>query len=268
MTKFLWLHTVGGAEAGSRSARNCRSPSIHRREKRGQSALKERSRTSLAFSPRGLSPEARSKPCVLLSADNTLLLTGHSHGYRDLCQRWRRSLLCAQSRVLHGLPASSGAEFTTEALARFQGDADPAATSITSSPLAAGRPSWPGCRCVPCQSTVDGEGQEEAAETRRLRGGGPHPSGDMNLCWNEIKRKSHNIRVRLEAFSDNSGKLQLSLQEIIEWLTAKDEELSEQLPIGGDVGAVQHQREFHQVGRESPHYNAAHFTPSPPGSNN
>lgn len=54
-------------------------------------------------------------------------------------------------------------------------------------------------------------------------------------------------RVRLEAFSDNSGKLQLSLQEIIEWLTAKDEELSEQLPIGGDVEAVQHQRDFHQV---------------------
>uniref|UniRef100_A0A8C6NKS3 Dystrophin related protein 2 n=1 Tax=Nothobranchius furzeri TaxID=105023 RepID=A0A8C6NKS3_NOTFU len=69
----------------------------------------------------------------------------------------------------------------------------------------------------------------------------------MNLCWNEIKRKSHNIRARLEAFSDNSGKLQLSLQEIIEWLTAKDEELSEQLPIGGDAGAVQHQREFHQA---------------------
>ncbi|XP_052005997.1 dystrophin-related protein 2-like [Xyrauchen texanus] len=69
----------------------------------------------------------------------------------------------------------------------------------------------------------------------------------MNLCWNEIKRKSHNIRVRLEVFSDNSGKLQLSLQEIIEWLTAKDEELSDQLPIGGDVGAVQNQREFNQA---------------------
>uniref|UniRef100_A0A7N6ARJ5 Dystrophin related protein 2 n=1 Tax=Anabas testudineus TaxID=64144 RepID=A0A7N6ARJ5_ANATE len=55
------------------------------------------------------------------------------------------------------------------------------------------------------------------------------------------------LMARLEAFSDNSGKLQLSLQEIIEWLTAKDEELSEQLPIGGDVGAVQHQREFHQA---------------------
>lgn len=60
--------------------------------------------------------------------------------------------------------------------------------------LAAGRPSWPGCHCVPCQSTVDGEGQEEGTECRRLRGGGPNQTGEMNLCWNEIKRKSHNIR--------------------------------------------------------------------------
>uniref|UniRef100_A0A8C2D6R6 Dystrophin related protein 2 n=1 Tax=Cyprinus carpio TaxID=7962 RepID=A0A8C2D6R6_CYPCA len=110
---------------------------------------------------------------------------------------------------------------------------------------AAGRPLWPGCHCVPCQSAVDPEGQELPTQCRGQRN--KHPDHDMNLCWNEIKRKSHNIRVRLEAFSDNSGKLQLSLQEIIEWLTAKDEELSEQLPIGGDVGAVQHQREFHQA---------------------
>ncbi|MGH0160276.1 UNVERIFIED_CONTAM: hypothetical protein FKN15_053112 [Acipenser sinensis] len=55
------------------------------------------------------------------------------------------------------------------------------------------------------------------------------------------------LRARLEAFSDSSGKLQLSLQEIIDWLTLKDEELSEQLPIGGDVGAVQHQRDFHMA---------------------
>ncbi|XP_056126266.1 dystrophin-related protein 2 isoform X2 [Rhinichthys klamathensis goyatoka] len=127
---------------------------------------------------------------------------------------------------------------------RCLGHQEPAATSITSSHLAAGRPSWPGCHCVPCQSAVDPEGQELPTQCRGQRN--KHPDHDMNLCWNEIKRKSHNIRVRLEAFSDNSGKLQLSLQEIIEWLTAKDEEMSEQLPIGGDVGAVQHQREFHQ----------------------
>lgn len=65
---------------------------------------------------------------------------------------------------------------------------------VSALPLAAGRPSWPGCHCVPCQSTVDGEGQEEGTECRRLRGGGPNQTGEMNLCWNEIKRKSHNIR--------------------------------------------------------------------------
>uniref|UniRef100_A0A8C2WQ49 Dystrophin related protein 2 n=1 Tax=Cyclopterus lumpus TaxID=8103 RepID=A0A8C2WQ49_CYCLU len=69
----------------------------------------------------------------------------------------------------------------------------------------------------------------------------------LSCCWQAARRHILCYLVRLEAFSDNSGKLQLSLQEIIEWLTAKDEELSEQLPIGGDVGSVQHQREFHQA---------------------
>ncbi|XP_072126649.1 dystrophin-related protein 2 isoform X2 [Mobula birostris] len=69
----------------------------------------------------------------------------------------------------------------------------------------------------------------------------------MNLCWNEIKKKSQNIRARLEALSDHSGKLQLSLQEIIDWLTVKDEELSEQLPFTGDIGAVQRYNEFHSA---------------------
>ncbi|TRY60115.1 hypothetical protein DNTS_006430, partial [Danionella cerebrum] len=141
----------------------------------------------------------------------------------------------------------------------------------------AGRPSWPGCHCVPCQSAVDPEGLELATQCGGQKN--KHQENEMNLCWNEIKRKSHNIRtdhfpeelegqmcflrnlnpaatgiefivsrgVRLEAFSDNSGKLQLSLQEIIEWLTAKDEELSDQMPIAGDAGAVQHQRQFHQA---------------------
>uniref|UniRef100_H3BBK9 Dystrophin related protein 2 n=1 Tax=Latimeria chalumnae TaxID=7897 RepID=H3BBK9_LATCH len=61
------------------------------------------------------------------------------------------------------------------------------------------------------------------------------------------KKNSHTLGARLEAFSDHSGKLQLSLQEIIDWLTQKDEELSQQLPITGDVGAVQQQSEFHMA---------------------
>ncbi|XP_019484773.1 PREDICTED: dystrophin-related protein 2 isoform X3 [Hipposideros armiger] len=67
----------------------------------------------------------------------------------------------------------------------------------------------------------------------------------MNLCWNEIKKKSQNLRARLEAFSDHSGKLQLPLQEIIDWLSQKDEELSAQLPLQGDVALVQQEKETH-----------------------
>uniref|UniRef100_A0A669PRM6 Dystrophin related protein 2 n=1 Tax=Phasianus colchicus TaxID=9054 RepID=A0A669PRM6_PHACC len=67
----------------------------------------------------------------------------------------------------------------------------------------------------------------------------------MNLCWNEIKKKSHSLRARLEAFSDHSGKLQVPLQEIIDWLGQKDEELSAQLPLRGDVLLVQQEKETH-----------------------
>ncbi|XP_040178678.1 dystrophin-related protein 2 [Rana temporaria] len=67
----------------------------------------------------------------------------------------------------------------------------------------------------------------------------------MNLCWNEIKKKSHSLRARLEAFADPTLKLQPPLQEIIDWLGAKDEELSVQLPLRGDLSAVQQAKDKH-----------------------
>ncbi|XP_030066139.1 dystrophin-related protein 2 [Microcaecilia unicolor] len=67
----------------------------------------------------------------------------------------------------------------------------------------------------------------------------------MNLCWSEIKKRSHSLRARLEAFMDHSGKLQPPLQEIIDWLSQKDEELSSQLPLRGDVALVQQEKETH-----------------------
>ncbi|XP_053554928.1 dystrophin-related protein 2 isoform X2 [Bombina bombina] len=69
----------------------------------------------------------------------------------------------------------------------------------------------------------------------------------MNLCWSEIKKKSHSLRARLEAFSDPSLKLQPPLQEIIDWLGQKDEELSAQLPLRGDLATVQQSKEKHVV---------------------
>lgn len=69
-----------------------------------------------------------------------------------------------------------------------------------------------------------------------------------------VKKKIENhwsysvCSARLEAFSDHSGKLQLPLQEIIDWLSQKDEELSAQLPLQGDVALVQQEKETHAVG--------------------
>nr|XP_033799840.1 dystrophin-related protein 2 isoform X2 [Geotrypetes seraphini] len=44
---------------------------------------------------------------------------------------------------------------------------------------------------------------------------------------------------------DHNGKLQPPLQEIIDWLSQKDEELSAQLPLRGDVTLVQQEKETH-----------------------
>ncbi|XP_069800114.1 dystrophin-related protein 2 [Dendropsophus ebraccatus] len=67
----------------------------------------------------------------------------------------------------------------------------------------------------------------------------------MNLCWNEIKKRSHSLRARLEAFSDPTLKLQPPLQEIIDWLGEKDEDLSAQLPLRGDLSMVEQAKDKH-----------------------
>ncbi|XP_065585404.1 dystrophin-related protein 2 isoform X6 [Cyrtonyx montezumae] len=102
---------------------------------------------------------------------------------------------------------------------------------------------------APALSQVKGsqDGTGASCVTPRVPGSaaGPQTFLEMNLCWNEIKKKSHSLRARLEAFSDHSGKLQVPLQEIIDWLGQKDEELSAQLPLRGDVLLVQQEKETH-----------------------
>lgn len=44
----------------------------------------------------------------------------------------------------------------------------------------------------------------------------------------------------------------MPLQEIIDWLGQKDEELSAQLPLRGDVVLVQQEKEMHAVGSLTP----------------
>uniref|UniRef100_A0A8C2TH35 Dystrophin related protein 2 n=1 Tax=Coturnix japonica TaxID=93934 RepID=A0A8C2TH35_COTJA len=97
--------------------------------------------------------------------------------------------------------------------------------------------------CV--KGSQDGTGPSCVTSRAPGSAAGPQAPLEMNLCWNEIKKKSHSLRARLEAFSDHSGKLQVPLQEIIDWLGQKDEELSAQLPLRGDVLLVQQEKETH-----------------------
>uniref|UniRef100_A0A8C3VBY8 Dystrophin related protein 2 n=1 Tax=Catharus ustulatus TaxID=91951 RepID=A0A8C3VBY8_CATUS len=114
-------------------------------------------------------------------------------------------------------------------------------------PKAPGSSLWMQHGSVSAQAEASQDGPGPSCVTPRApsSAAGPQAPLEMNLCWNEIKKKSHSLRARLEAFSDHSGKLQVPLQEIIDWLGQKDEELSAQLPLRGDVLLVQQEKETH-----------------------
>lgn len=54
-------------------------------------------------------------------------------------------------------------------------------------------------------------------------------------------------RAHLEASAEKWNRLLASLEELIKWLNMKDEELKKQMPIGGDVPALQLQYDHCKV---------------------
>lgn len=54
-------------------------------------------------------------------------------------------------------------------------------------------------------------------------------------------RTLFHCRAHLEASAEKWNKLLTSLEELVKWLNLKDEELKKQMPVGGDVPALQQQ---------------------------
>ncbi|KAJ7403655.1 Dystrophin-related protein 2 [Pitangus sulphuratus] len=64
----------------------------------------------------------------------------------------------------------------------------------------------------------------------------PGESFKVQVTVNQKKKKAH-----LEASAEKWNRLLTSLEELIKWLNAKDEELKKQMPVGGDVPTLQQQ---------------------------
>uniref|UniRef100_A0A3P9A6P6 Utrophin n=1 Tax=Esox lucius TaxID=8010 RepID=A0A3P9A6P6_ESOLU len=62
-----------------------------------------------------------------------------------------------------------------------------------------------------------------------------HRLEDMNQRWSDLKTKSANIRAHLEASAERWSRLLNLLEELWRWICLKDEDLTKQMPIGGDV---------------------------------
>ncbi|XP_078415979.1 dystrophin isoform X2 [Cetorhinus maximus] len=70
---------------------------------------------------------------------------------------------------------------------------------------------------------------------------------DMNFHWTELRKKSLNIRACLETSAEQWKRLHISLQDLLAWLNLKNDELTRQRPIGGDVPTVQQQNDVHRT---------------------
>ncbi|XP_043928331.1 dystrophin isoform X3 [Protopterus annectens] len=84
------------------------------------------------------------------------------------------------------------------------------------------------------------EGSEDAPLLQRRL-------NNMNVRWSDLRKKSLNIRSHLEASSEQWKHLQHSLQELLAWIQLKHDELTRQMPVGGDVPTVQKQNDVHRT---------------------